>query len=83
MKPTQSSQSLNVVTGSTKPYSNGLGSAGRRAVGGTTHIWGGITPRFRECDFKAQKNYGYGLDWPIEFGELDQYYCDAGRWLKN
>jgi len=83
MKPTQSSQSLNVVTGSTKPYSNGLGSAGRRAVGGTTHIWGGITPRFRECDFKTQKNYGYGLDWPIEFGELDQYYCDAGRWLKN
>ena len=82
-RPTRQHQLLNEVTGDLKPIEAGLGVAGRRAFGGTTHIWGGITPRFTESDFKTNTNYGYGLDWPISFNEVSQYYCAAGAWLQN
>ena len=81
--PSSYNQKLNEVTGDREPLKYGLGLAGRRAVGGTSHIWGGVTPRFRENDFNTRRDYNYGLDWPISFSELNRYYCPAGSWLRN
>ena len=45
--------------------------------GGGTHVWWGETPRFRENDFLLQSVYKHGLDWPIQYAELEPYYCQA------
>ena len=82
-RPTSRYQTLNEVTGDRDLAPYGLGVAGRRAVGGTTHAWGGLTPRLRECDFNTKRDYDYGLDWPISFSEMSHYYCEAGAWLQN
>jgi len=81
-KPDQLHQDLNTVTGSLEPLESGLGFAGRRAIGGTTHVWGGVCPRFDKTDFSSKREFGYAVDWPIEFAELDSHYCEAERWLR-
>ena len=74
-------QELNRVNGDRSLVKQGLGHAGVRAVGGTTHVWGGICPRFDSSDFTTHKHYQYGADWPIPFATLNRYYCKAEKWL--
>jgi choline dehydrogenase-like flavoprotein len=53
-----------------------------KTVGGTTMRWSGVTPRFRDFEFKARSTYG-GLgdtsliDWPLSLEELEPYYDKA------
>ncbi len=45
--------------------------------GGGSYAWLGMTPRFQENDFLMQSIFKHGLDWPIQYAELEPYYCQA------
>ena len=49
------------------------------AVGGSALHWGGVVPRFSPEDFRVRSLYGVGYDWPIDFDDLEPYYCEAER----
>lgn len=49
------------------------------AVGGSALHWGGVTNRFSEEDLRLRSLYGLAVDWPIEWAELERFYCDAER----
>ena len=51
------------------------------AVGGSALHWGGVTNRFSEEDLRLKSMYGLATDWPIEWSELERFYCDAERTL--
>ncbi|HKX17733.1 MAG TPA: GMC family oxidoreductase [bacterium] len=46
-------------------------------LGGSATHWGAITPRIPPPDFKTHTLYGYGVDWPLSYDDLEPYYCDA------
>jgi choline dehydrogenase-like flavoprotein len=53
-----------------------------KAVGGTTTLWSGVTPRFKTHEFKTRSTYGRIeganlLDWPITLDDLAPYYDKA------
>ena len=58
---------------STDPFKAGY----NRMVGGSTWSWRGNTPRFIPSDFKLNSNFGVGRDWPIDYNELEPWYCQA------
>ncbi|MFN0121877.1 MAG: GMC oxidoreductase [Blastocatellia bacterium] len=45
-----------------------------RAVGGRTLVWGRVSLRLSDYDFKARTHDGYGEDWPISYADLKPYY---------
>ena len=51
------------------------------AVGGLALHWGGACNRFSEEDLRLKSIYGLAVDWPIEWRELERYYCEAERRL--
>src|SRR5580765_3836190 len=51
------------------------------AVGGLALHWGGACNRFSEEDLRLKSMYGLATDWPIEWKELERYYCEAERRL--
>ena len=48
-----------------------------RMVGGSTWSWRGNTPRFIPSDFKLKSKFGRGRDWPLDYNELEPWYCSA------
>ncbi|MDB4956491.1 MAG: family oxidoreductase [Myxococcales bacterium] len=48
-----------------------------KKVGGNSRIWGGMCPRALESQFKTKAIYGVGEDWPLDYDELEPFYCDA------
>jgi choline dehydrogenase-like flavoprotein len=51
------------------------------AVGGQALHWGGTCNRFSEEDLRLKSMYGRYVDWPMEWAELEKYYCEAERRL--
>ncbi|MGA3201455.1 MAG: GMC family oxidoreductase [Bryobacteraceae bacterium] len=51
------------------------------AVGGQALHWGGTCNRFSEEDLRLKSMYGLYVDWPLEWPELEKYYCEAERRL--
>jgi quinoprotein glucose dehydrogenase len=51
------------------------------AVGGQALHWGGTCNRFSEEDLRLKSMYGLYVDWPLEWAELEKYYCEAERRL--
>ena len=49
------------------------------AVGGSALHWGGVCNRFSKEDTRLKSRYGLAVDWPIEWAELEKYYCEAER----
>lgn len=45
--------------------------------GGCSNCWTGCTPRFMPNDFQMKTKYGIGMDWPITYNELDDYYDET------
>ena len=45
--------------------------------GGGSNCWTGNTPRMLPEDFRLRSTYGVGADWPLTYGDLEPYYCDA------
>ena len=53
-----------------------------KTVGGTTMRWSGVTPRFRDFEFRPRSTYGaLGdttlIDWPLTLEELAPHYDKA------
>lgn len=51
------------------------------AVGGSALHWGGTCNRFSEEDLRLKSMFGLATDWPIEWNELERFYCEAERRL--
>ncbi len=51
------------------------------AVGGLALHWGGACNRFSEEDLRLKSLYGLAADWPLEWKELETFYCEAERRL--
>ena len=51
------------------------------AVGGSALHWGGTCNRFSEEDLRLKSMFGLAADWPIEWKELEKFYCEAERRL--
>ena len=49
------------------------------AVGGSALHWGGVCNRFSEEDTRLKSLYGLAVDWPIDWKELETFYCEAER----
>lgn len=49
------------------------------AVGGSALHWGGTCNRFSEEDLRLKSLYGLYVDWPLEWAELEKYYCEAEK----
>jgi quinoprotein glucose dehydrogenase len=51
------------------------------AVGGSSLQWGATCNRFSEEDLRLRSRYGIAVDWPIDWPELETFYCEAERRL--
>ncbi|MCB9030654.1 MAG: GMC family oxidoreductase [Deltaproteobacteria bacterium] len=49
------------------------------AFGGGSNCWWAATPRFHPSDFRLKTKYNVGVDWPIDYDELEAYYDQAER----
>ncbi len=49
------------------------------AVGGSALHFGGVCNRFSEEDLRLKSMYGLAVDWPIEWADLEKWYCEAER----
>jgi choline dehydrogenase-like flavoprotein len=45
-----------------------------RMTGGRTNVWGRVSLRFCDADFKSASQDGYGEDWPLGYSDLVPYY---------
>lgn len=48
-----------------------------RMVGGSTWSWRGNVPRYIPSDFRLFSQFGVGRDWPLDYHELEPWYCQA------
>lgn len=52
-----------------------------RQVGGRLHVWARVALRLSEDNFKSASRDGYGVDWPISYGDLAPYYDKVETFL--
>jgi choline dehydrogenase-like flavoprotein len=45
-----------------------------RITGGRTNVWGRVSLRFSDLDFKAASFDGFGEAWPLSYKDLSPYY---------
>jgi len=45
-----------------------------RMTGGRTNVWGRVSLRFSDFDFRAASHDGQGENWPITYKEIEPYY---------
>jgi glucoside 3-dehydrogenase (cytochrome c) catalytic subunit len=45
-----------------------------RVLGGKTNLWGRVSLRMSDFDFKAASRDGFGDDWPISYADVSPYY---------
>jgi len=51
--------------------------SGHHAAGGNSLLWYGNALRKIPDDFLTKTNYGFGVDWPISYNDLEEYYDRA------
>jgi choline dehydrogenase-like flavoprotein len=59
------------TTPTDKPF-NWMGRV--RMTGGRTNVWGRVSLRFSDDDFKAASQDGYGENWPLGYSDIAPYY---------
>lgn len=47
--------------------------------GGGSNCWWGCTPRMLPNDFELRTRYGVGVDWPVKYADLAEYYAEVER----
>ena len=52
-----------------------------RIGGGRTNVWGRLSLRYSDLDFKAASHDGYGVDWPLTYKDLAPYYDLVERYV--
>jgi len=45
-----------------------------RLLGGRTNLWGRVSLRLSDLDFKAASHDGFGEDWPLSYKDVASYY---------
>lgn len=50
-----------------------------QAVGGLGIHFGGVMQRFSAEDLRLKSLYGLAEDWPLEWSEMERYYCAAEK----
>ncbi len=61
------------ITGGEHPLALGNNNSGRGVGGGSVH-WAAFTPRFHPSDFEVYTQDGVGVDWPIDYADIEPYY---------
>jgi choline dehydrogenase-like flavoprotein len=56
-------------------------SARMRIGGGRTNVWGRLSLRYSDLDFKAASFDGYGVNWPLSYKDLAPYYDLVERYI--
>jgi choline dehydrogenase-like flavoprotein len=57
------------------PLDLGGGTSGKGVGGGTLH-YTMMSLRMHPSDFRTKSNDGVGVDWPIDYSELEKYYLE-------
>jgi choline dehydrogenase-like flavoprotein len=52
-----------------------------RIGGGRTNVWGRLSLRYSDLDFRAASLDGYGVDWPLSYKDLAPYYDIVERYV--
>ena len=60
-----------------KSYPHSLASERLMVLGGSATRWSGITLRMNPTDFQTRSRFGFGVDWPITYAELEPWYGKA------
>jgi len=63
------------------PLQLGSNNSGK-AVGGSTVHFAMVSLRFRPEWFKSRSKLGYGVDWPLDWREMWDYYTEVEQALK-
>lgn len=50
-------------------------------VGGRSLTWGRACQRWSDYEFKAPNKYGYGIEWPISYKDVDPWYTHVERFI--
>lgn len=50
-------------------------------VGGRSLTWGRQVYRFSDLDFEANKKDGHGIDWPIRYADIKDWYSYVERYI--
>lgn len=50
-----------------------------KGVGGTSWHFTGHAERFQPNDFRMRTAYGRGVDWPVSYQELEEWYAEVER----
>ena len=50
-------------------------------VGGKSLTWGRACQRWSDFEFKAPGKYGYGIEWPIAYNDIDDWYSHVERFI--
>ncbi len=58
-----------------------LNHARVKGIGGSTLHWQGMVMRLHQDDFASASERGAGVDWPIEYEDLQPYYAEAEQEL--
>ena len=61
------------ITGGADPLALGSNNSGKGVGGGSVH-WASFVPRFHPSDFEIYTQDGVGVDWPIDYEDLEPYY---------
>ncbi len=61
------------ITGGDHPLALGSNNSGRGVGGGSVH-WASFVPRFHPSDFEVYTRDGVGVDWPIDYADIEPYY---------
>jgi choline dehydrogenase-like flavoprotein len=51
------------------------------ALGGKSLLWGGGAYRWSDVDFGANAADGHGIDWPIRYADLKDWYSHVERFI--
>jgi choline dehydrogenase-like flavoprotein len=50
-------------------------------VGGKSLTWGRATQRWSESEFISPAKYGYGIEWPIGYKDVDPWYTHVEKFI--
>lgn len=50
-------------------------------VGGRSLTWGRACQRWSPYEFKAPHKYGYGIEWPIGYGDISPWYSHVEKFI--
>lgn len=75
VEPCESTRALTTTLSEGRPYA-GIDVSRVRALGGTTHVWGGWAHPLDDCDFEAREWVPHS-GWPFARAHLDPYYARA------